>query len=341
MNVAAILRDSVMITGFVFVMMLLVEVAQVLSAGVLGRWLRRGGVLRTAAVALVGSVPGCLGAFTNVTLYTHGMISFGALAGAMIAASGDEAFVMLAMFPGKGLVLIGLLFGFGLLAALLLDRLLGVRLYRGKCCPDGITLHEDELSPAARPLWRPSFAGLSVPRASLSAALVLFIVATAAGWIGPAAWTWVRWTLLLVASLALLLVLAVSEHFLEAHLFEHVARRHLPRLFLWVSGVLLVLAWLDAMSLPLGDWIRNHRGWALLAAVLVGIIPESGPHLVFVTLFAQGVLPFSVLAASSAVQDGHGMLPLLAESPREFVKVKAVNALAGLLLGGGMLLMGL
>jgi len=340
MNPAATLRDALMITGFVFVMMLLVEVAQVFSAGVLGRWLQRGGLLRTAAVALIGTVPGCLGAFTDVTLYTHGMISFGALAGAMIAASGDEAFVMLAMFPSKALLLFGLLFAFGLLVALVMDRVGGVRLYRGTCCPDGIALHGVGISPGAGALWRPSLRGLSLPRASLSMALGLFVVAVAAGWLGPPTWNWVRWTLLLVAVVALGMVFTVSEHFLTEHLFQHVARRHAPRIFLWVLGVLLVLAWLDAADLPVGEWIGAHRGWALVAAVLVGLIPESGPHLVFVTLFAQGVIPFSVLVASSVVQDGHGMLPLLAESPREFVKVKVVNALAGLLLGGGMLLLG-
>jgi hypothetical protein len=285
-------------------------------------------------------VPGCLGAFTDVTLYTHGMISFGALAGAMIAASGDEAFVMLALFPGKAVGLFALLFAFGLLVALLVDRLGGVRMYRGDCCPDGIALHEVELPPGTGALWRPSLRGVSLPRAIMGAALILFIVGVAAGWLGPETWSWVRWTLLLVGSLALLVILMVSEHFLEEHLFEHVVRKHAPRLFLWVFGVLFVLAWLDAANLPLGGWIRGHRGWALIAAVLVGLIPESGPHLVFVTLFAQGAVPFSVLVASSVVQDGHGMLPLLAESPREFVKIKAVNAVAGLLLGGGLLLLG-
>ena len=339
MSLAGVLRDALMITGFVFVMMLLVEVAQVLSAGLVGRWLRRGGVLRTAAVALVGTVPGCLGAFTDVTLYTHRMISFGALAGAMVAASGDEAFVMLALFPGTALPLFGLLLGFGVLVAVVVDRVGGVRWYRGRSCPDGIALHGDEMG-AHGALWRPSFSGLTRPRVAMVAALALFIVALALGWLGPERWSWVRWTLLVAASAGLLVVLAVSDHFLEEHLFGHVARRHLPRLFLWVFGVLLALALLDAANLPVGEWIGSHRAWALVLAVLVGVIPESGPHLVFVTLFAQGVLPFSVLAASAVVQDGHGMLPLLAESPREFVKVKTVNALAGLLLGGVLLLLG-
>ncbi|MCK4348834.1 MAG: hypothetical protein KAW47_09485, partial [Thermoplasmatales archaeon] len=51
--------------------------------------------------------------------------------------------------------------------------------------------------------------------------------------------------------------------------------------------------------------------WVLLIASLIAIIPEFGPHLVFVTMFAKGLIPFSVLLASSIVQDGHGMLPLL------------------------------
>jgi hypothetical protein len=140
---------------------------------------------------------------------------------------------------------------------------------------------------------------------------------------------------------ALWIVVTVPEHFLEAHLYEHVARRHLPRLVVWVFGVLLAMAAVQAAGFPLADVVRAHAGWALLAAAAVGLVPESGPHLVFVMLFAQGAVPFSVLVTSSVVQDGHGMLPLLAESRSEFVKVKAVNLVAGLLLGGALALGGL
>jgi len=78
----------------------------------------------------------------------------------------------------------------------------------------------------------------------------------------------------------------------------------------------------------------------LLVAALVGIIPESGPHLFFVTLYAQGAIPFSVLLTSSVVQDGHGMLPLLAHSGRAFIIVKIINLIAGLLFGSALLAAG-
>lgn len=63
------------------------------------------------------------------------------------------------------------------------------------------------------------------------------------------------------------------------------------------------------------------------------MIPESGPHLIFLTLYAQGAVPFSVLLASSILQDGHGMLPLLADSRLDFLRIKAINFSVGLLLG--------
>jgi hypothetical protein len=90
----------------------------------------------------------------------------------------------------------------------------------------------------------------------------------------------------------------------------------------------VLLNYLDVQQL-----ISNNMLWVLIIAVLVGIIPESGPHLVFVTLFATGQIPFSILLASSIAQDGHGMLPLLAESKRGFLAVKVTNMIFALIAG--------
>jgi len=77
---------------------------------------------------------------------------------------------------------------------------------------------------------------------------------------------------------------------------------------------------------------QNHLT-ILILAVLVGIIPESGPHLIFFTLFMSGNIPFSILLASSIVQDGHAALPLFAESKKSFVLMKLINIVVGLIVG--------
>jgi hypothetical protein len=125
----------------------------------------------------------------------------------------------------------------------------------------------------------------------------------------------------------------VPDHFLREHLWSHVLRQHVPRIFLWTLGALLATSVLTG-SFEVASALRDSP-WILLAvAALLGLVPESGPHLVFVTLFSQGAVPLSTLAASSVVQDGHGMLPLLAHSRADFLKVKGINLAFGLLAGG-------
>ena len=79
--------------------------------------------------------------------------------------------------------------------------------------------------------------------------------------------------------------------------------------------------------------MQENRLIVLLVACVVGLIPESGPHLIFLTLFVENAIPFSIFLASSIVQDGHGMLPMLAESPWDFVEIKTINFAVGLLVG--------
>jgi hypothetical protein len=80
--------------------------------------------------------------------------------------------------------------------------------------------------------------------------------------------------------------------------------------------------------------------WILLIAGLVAIIPESGPHLMFVMMFSRGLIPFSVLLTSSVVQDGHGILPLLSYAVKDTLLIKLFNLVIGLGLGAILFCLG-
>jgi len=90
----------------------------------------------------------------------------------------------------------------------------------------------------------------------------------------------------------------------------------------------------------LDSFVHDHMLWVLLIAALIGIIPESGPHLIFVMLYAQGLIPFSVLFTVSFVQDGHGMLPLLSYSLKDSMLIKIFNLAFGLAVGGAFFALG-
>lgn len=116
------LKHGMMITLFVFVMMLLIDYINVLTKGKMENAVRGGRGRQYLVASFLGATPGCLGAFMNVSFYVHGFLSFGAIVGGMIATSGDEAFVMLALFPGKALLLFGIMFILGILGAWISDK---------------------------------------------------------------------------------------------------------------------------------------------------------------------------------------------------------------------------
>ena len=150
---------------------------------------------------------------------------------------------------------------------------------------------------------------------------------------------WIRYTLLAMFSIILVIVIVAKEHFLEEHIWEHVIKVHLPKVFLWTLGVMIALTVINYF-VDIQGIVSKNPYIVLLVAILIGIIPQSGPHLIFVLLFANGTLPLSILLASSIVQDGHGALPLLAESRRAFVLSKGIKIVLGLAVGIAGLLIG-
>ncbi len=131
---------------------------------------------------------------------------------------------------------------------------------------------------------------------------------------------------------SLVIVLIVPDHFLREHLWGHIIKKHFLKILLWTFGALLVIHFL-LDDLNLEGWLDRNFLIVLFIAVLVGLIPESGPHLIFVTLFFKGAIPFSILLANSIVQDGHGALPLFAESKRSFFLMKLINMIIGIVAG--------
>jgi hypothetical protein len=328
-----------MITGFVFTMMLAIEYINVRTRGWWQAGLRESGWRQHALAVLLGAIPGCLGAFTVVSLYAHGAMSFGALIGTMVATSGDESFVMLAMFPGRTLIFTLGLVGLGWVMAAVVDRFLPA-LAPALPSDHRLEVHaEDECCCFQPDAILGQLVHLSVRRGALLGFFLLFLLGFLSGRLGPGSWNWIRTTLLGGALFGLFIALTVPDHFLEEHLWAHVVKRHLPKIFAWTFGALFTLSVLQVWFDP-GEWIRGNLLAVLLIASLVGLVPESGPHMAFVTLYAEGILPVGILVASSIVQDGHGALPLLAMSRRAFLIMKSLNLVVGLAVGGLLLLLG-
>jgi hypothetical protein len=324
------LKQTLMITAFVLFMMVVIEYINVQSRNVWAEKLQKSPFLQIIIAALLGTTPGCMGAFTVVSLYTHRMMGLAGLVAVMIATSGDEAFVMFALFPGKALLLNGIMLAIAIAAGWV------VHLFERKKTIDeihGFEVHQEDICRCFdKTIVFPQLKKITFERSLLIFSTFLFTLMIVTGVLGPNEWNWKKFTFLIGALFLLFVFLTVPNHFLKAHLYNHILKKHLLRIFLWTWGAFLVLHFVES-NLALSNLLQNNLNSVLLISVLIGIIPESGPHLMIVTLFSQNLLPFSILLANSIVQDGHGMLPLLAESRKDFIKVKIINMAVGLLVG--------
>ena len=345
------LRAAVLITGMVVIMMMMIESLNISSGGRFFQRLQRSKFGQIVVSALLGWIPGCMGGFASVSLFSLGMISFGALVAMLIATSGDEAFVMLTLFPGKALLISAIILAIGIAAGVLIDYVgpkLGLKPYALKTC-DEMHLHKEDAHPApeTREPHSKKRTLLTWKRGILFLGTALYIFALATGMLehehegmeeaehGGFNLLSEDWMNMLFAAVSLILLAVVafgSDHFVEEHLWHHVIARHVPKIFAWTFGVLIALGFIMEL-VDVNAWISANVPLMIVLATLIGIIPESGPHLIFVTLFAAGVVPMPVLLASCISQDGHAALPLLAESKGAFLRAKAINCIVALVVG--------
>jgi len=322
-----------MITDFVFVMMLIVEYINVQTQGGWSRVFTSNRWRQYIFAGILGALPGCLGAFTATTLYSHGVLSFGALVATMVTTSGDEAFIMFALMPKTAFLITAILFASAILLAAMIDRISNHYGLQTGGAYHELPIHENEKCHCFNSKEViPQLRDMTFHRFLIIALIIAFLLALITGTIGPQSWDWKRITFMLGGLATLFIVSTVPDHFLQAHLWEHLIKIHLPRIFMWTFMILLSLNFLKDYW-AIDHLIENNYYIVLLLAALVGMIPQSGPHFVFVALFLEGSLPLSILVASSASQDGHGTLPLLAGSKKAFLALKLINLVWGIILG--------
>lgn len=344
-----ILRQTIMITSLVLIMMLIIEYFNVITKGKWGKSVYQSKFKQVIFASLLGLVPGCIGGFAAVSMYTHKLLNFGALVANMIASLGDESFVIFSMGPKTAIILNLSVFAIAIVAGLIVNLLV-------KSAPKVpanenhmvIHQHESDNSVFSFSLLMNNIRNISFQRAILILGLLLFLFGVFTGQFEHGmfevpgvheehdhseAHGGLETSLFgALAIFTLFILIRVDQHFLEEHIWEHIIKKHFIRIFLWTFGALLVIQFL-VTEMDITPWLAKNQLTLLFIAVLIGVIPESGPHLLFVSLYFSGGIPFSILLANSIVQDGHSALPLLAESKKSFLWVKGINLTIALIFG--------
>ncbi|MDR2026643.1 MAG: putative manganese transporter [Prevotellaceae bacterium] len=383
-ELAEIFRNSVYVTGLVIIMMLIIEYINVATNGRRLGNIQKSPVKQALLGGALGLIPGCMGGFVAVSLFSHNIFNLGGLVAAMISDTGDETFVMFAAIPGYALLIKALTFLLAVAAGLAINVFMSKSNAVPKYFDHNLEIHSLHGSHSERATSNilQNIRHLSPARMAILSGIAVFMLSLGFGLLEHKhsvedmtcihaneitidghvhehdhdhdhdhdhgelsahehhyhshgnifSERWLNILFIFIAGAAFLMVLSVTEHFLKEHVLHHVIYKHLLRVFTWTCGSLLVI-YLLGLFVHYDKWINDNQLIMLFIALTIGLIPESGPHIVFISLFVEGSIPFSILLANSLVQNGHSGLPLLAESKESFVKMKIIALTVGLTVG--------
>ena len=360
--------EIVSITFIVMMMMLLVDFANVKTQGRIISLMKRYPGLQIVLCAVIGLIPGCVGIFAVVSLYTHRLIGFGALLAAAIAGFGDEAFFMLSFIPKQTLWLTLILFSLAIGVGYLTDYWFQKRKNRPNSpflqfsemdCKECIDCEEHSHNHKTQ-----NSKHIRLFRIISLVVVGLFIIGIFSGVIGDdhgigygedgartvptnelhavsidgehatPTISGENMLFLVISFATFILLLTVNKHFFEEHILNHLLKKHLLKTLFWVVIVMLLVRifslYVDVSAFAYHSWGKYIL---LLFALLLGFIPQSGPHLIILFLFIDGIVPFSTLIANSIMQEGHGGIPLLAYSPKHFLWTKIIKFVIALGVG--------
>lgn len=348
MNFFAILRESLVITGIVIVMMLIIEYFHIRTKGHLLNKLQRTKFVQILISAVLGAIPGCFGVYITVSLYTHNIITMPALAASFVATYGDETFILLSTQPKSAFLLSIILLFISIITGVIL------RLVLKKNLPKDIKhlqIHHNNnciIDSNFKSSILQNLKNITFERFLILIGLIIFIISLIYSIIHHSHHesienhahkllffeTWMQYLVLIIAVFLLYFIVRVPTHFLQEHLWEHIFRKHSLKIFLWIFFTLTLISLLLKHT-SLSTFVQQHDAyfWLAITAILIGFIPQSGPHIIFIVLYSNGLIPFSILLVNSIVQEGHGGLPLLAESKKTFLIIKIIKVLVGIIVG--------
>ena len=168
--------------------------------------------------SLMGILPGCLGVFVVVAMFSQGILTIGAVVAAMIATSGDETYVMLSMIPKQTLILTGLLFVIGIIVGQVTDMIIKKAGFQKIPCCEDLEIHDSKnCNCFPRGMIIKQWVHCMPSRGILALVLILIVLALVSGWIGLSLWNLIRVTFLFTSTLTLFIVATVPDHFINEH----------------------------------------------------------------------------------------------------------------------------
>lgn len=307
--------------------------------------------------AALGVMPGCGGAIMIVTYYIHGRLSFTALITALIATMGDAAFLILAVRPMDGLLIMLISVIAAIITGLMISHSklhhMQHDLPKNPSPASNFKKSVDVLPENLRRLWFliliPGIAFGIADLTDIDWGRLGYFWEFAHFYVGVAGcvlclllWCYHGGTPLTsyrfsnTGKTAIsLMTNSLSDNITENRQSSNLEHRVISDtnfvMFWVVVGYLafymletqfeinlMVIAGQSALILP-------------LIAIMVGFLPGCGPQIIITAMYIQGLIPFSALLGNAMNNDGDALFPALALTPKTALIATVLTAVPSLI----------
>ena len=341
----AFFQVSVFVAATLFIYYYVIDRLPQLELGYLSQ---KSPLLEVSFASLLGALPGCGGAIIVVTQFTKGQASFGSVVAVLTATMGDAAFLLLATKPVEGLLIMFIGLSVGIVSGSLVNA-----------------LHKpDHLRPAQNDytddcLSQPSKA-LIMSKSIWQVVLipsVMIAIMIAINTDFNSLNTLLADSITLFGAAMALVAVATWAFSSKGQSYQEVTSEEETisppsKLYKVLQDTHFVTAWVVASfmlfeilitfaGVDLKAWFAHYAYLAPLIAVVIGFLPGCGPQIVVTTLYIQGIIPFSALAANAISNDGDALFPAIAMAPRAAFVATIYSAVPAILVGYGLYFYGL
>ena len=299
--------------------------------------------LEVLFASVLGALPGCGGAIIVVTQYTKGQASFGAIVAVLTATMGDAAFLLLATRPTEGLTIMAIGLVVGTLCGLIVNAIHKPDFLRPSAQEQK---HQVKVLPTkiikiSKPVWM---------FAIIPSLIIAFLIAFNVDFDQFGKYTGTSISIF-GAAMALFTV-TIWAYSSKGESYKEVTSEDdecnpPSKLIKVLQDTHFVTAWVVAsfmlfeilvsvVGLDLKTWFMHYAYLAPLIAVVIGFLPGCGPQIIVTTLYIQGIIPFSALAANAISNDGDALFPAIAMAPKAAVIATLYTSIPALVVGYGL-----
>jgi len=264
--------------------------------------------------AFLGAIPGCGGAIMVMSLFTRGVVSFGAVLAALISTMGDAAFLLLATKPQAALIILPVTFCTGIVSGYLVKPF--TKNFLQKKINRDFLITELPTNKTSNKFYLIWFFFL-IPGLALGI-MNAFNIETSYLVSDIDIIQFISFLLALYC--VFLWVLNPLTDIQMASIHENSFRKVVDTTCFVTVWVIISFVIYELINIStqgaIFESLKYFGPFTPLMAIIIGFIPGCGPQIMITSMYVSGQLPMSAQIGNSISNDGDALFPAIAISAK-------------------------